>query len=266
MNLRDRNVVVTGASTGIGRATALLLARKGANVWAAARDDKRLDDLAAEQANIIPVHADLTVESDRAALVAACPQVDVLVNNAGIGWHGLVEDMSMDKVRELFELNVFALIELTQCVLPGMLQRRRGHIVNIGSVAGMVASPAETVYSATKFAVMGLTDGLRREVRGRGVQVTLIAPGPIKTEFLARQTTGGPAPEPGGLDYGLSAETVARAVVRALRRRLPGYRTISVPRVLGVGGRLGATPGISWGTTLATRGRVRKALAEREGA
>jgi short-subunit dehydrogenase len=262
MELTGSRVLVTGASTGIGRVTALRLARKGALVWAAARDEQRLKSLAAEHPRITAVPADVSTDRERAALVDQCDPLDVLVNNAGLGWKGLVEDMPAARVRELFEVNVLALIDLTQRVLPGMLERRRGHVVNVGSIAGFVGAPGETVYCATKFAVQGFTDGLRREVAGRGVDVTLIAPGPIKTEFMARIRTGEPADEPGALDYGLPPEAVAKAIERALTRRTPGYRTITVPRIGGFS-RLGAAPGLARATDLATRGRVRKAMAER---
>ena len=261
IKLHGANIVVTGASTGIGRATALLLASKGARVTAAARDDARLRELAAEQPGITPVRADLTQEQDRAALVAAAGDVDVFVNNAGLGYHGLVESMPIDTVRELLELNVLAYIDLAQRVLPGMLARGRGHVVNVGSIAGFVGVPAEAVYSATKFAVQGFNDGLRRELRGRGIAVTLIAPGPIKTEFVAREMTGAPAAEPGAMDRGLPVDTVSRAILRALTRRLPGYRTITVPRIAGWS-RLGSMPGWAQLADLATRGRVRDARVE----
>jgi short-subunit dehydrogenase len=199
-------------------------------------------------------------DADRAALVKQSEPVDVLVNNAGLGWKGMVEGMPPDKVRQLFDVNVLALIDLTQRVLPGMLERGRGHVVNVGSIAGYVSAPGETVYCATKFAVQGFTDGLRREVVRRGVDVTLIAPGPIKTEFMARIRTGEPAGQPGALDYGLPPESVAKAIERALTRtRVPGYRTITVPRIGGFS-RLGAAPGLARATDLATRGRVRKAM------
>ena len=260
MDLDEARVVVTGASTGIGRVTALRLARKGARVWAAARDEKRLESLAGEHAGIVPVPGDVSDDADRAALVKEAGPVDVLVNNAGLGWQGVVETMPPEKVRQLFEVNVLALIDLTQRVLPGMLERRRGHIVNVGSIAGYVASPGETVYCATKYAVQGFTDGLRREVARRGVQVTLIAPGPIKTEFMARIRTGEPAGEPGALDYGLPPESVAKAIVRALtRERVPGDQTITVPRIGGFS-RIGSAPVMTHATDLATRGRARKAL------
>ena len=264
MDLDGTRVIVTGASTGIGRATALRLARRGARVFAAARDERRLDALAAQHPEIVASPGDVSDDADRAALVKQSEPVDVLVNNAGLGWKGMAEDMPPDKVRQLFEVNVLALIDLTQRVLPGMLERGRGHVVNVGSIAGYVASPSETVYCATKFAVQGFTDGLRREVVRRGVDVTLIAPGPIKTEFMARIRTGEPAGQPGALDYGLPPESVAKAIERALTRtRVPGYRTITVPRIGGFS-RLGAAPGLARATDLATRGRVRKAMAGEE--
>ncbi len=256
MKLADARIVVTGASLGIGRATAALLAREGASVLAVARDEARLRELASSQPGIDVLRADVTNEADRAAIVTAGGGIDVLVNNAGIGWKGLVEEMPPEDVRALLDVNVVSLIDLTQKVLPQMLARGHGHVVNVGSVAGFVGVPGETVYCTTKFAVQGFTDGLRRELRGRGVHVTLIAPGPIKTEFLARATTGAPADEPGSLDYGMSAESVAKAIKRALTRRLPGYRTITVPRVLGIS-RLGSWPGFARLSDVATTKRAR---------
>src|SRR5437879_6315294 len=150
MELDGTRVIVTGASTGIGRVTALRLARQGAQVWAAARDERRLEELAGEHSGIVPAPADVSDDTDRAALVKQCEPVDVLVNNAGVGWQGMVEAMPPDKVRQLFEVNVLALIDLTQRALPGMLERRRGHIVNVGALAGYVGSPGAAVYCATK--------------------------------------------------------------------------------------------------------------------
>src|SRR5207302_7987715 len=142
MELDGTRVIVTGASTGIGRVTALRLARQGAQVWAAARDERRLEELAGEHSGIVPAPADVSNDTDRAALVEQCEPVDVLVNNAGVGWQGVVETMPPEKVLQLFEVNVLALIDLTQRVLPGMLERRQGDIVNVGSIAGYVASPS----------------------------------------------------------------------------------------------------------------------------
>lgn len=248
MRLRGLNVVVTGASSGIGMAIAEHLAERGASVWAVARSRAALDDLAARRPGITPVVADLCVAADRAALIATVGPVDVLVNNAGVGWVGLMEDMPDDQVRKLFELNVLAVIELTSRVLPGMLERGRGHIVNVASIASWVSVPPLTIYSSTKFALVGFSDGLRREVAGRGVRVTSIHPGPVATKFGERASSGDPRTDEmgGGLMPGVPASTCARAVARAIRRgRWPGYSTIAVPRLLGFI-RLGALPVIRY--------------------
>ncbi len=189
--------------------------------------------------------------------------VDVFETRVALSEEGKVTEFHIERTAERSIENAVYLGRV-QRVLPGMLAREHGHIVNIGSIAGYVGVPTEAVYSATKYAVQGFSDGLRRELRGRGVAVTLIAPGPIKTEFIAREKTGRPAPDPGAMDHGLPVHTVSRAVLRALTRRLPGYRTITVPRI-GGWSRLGSVPGMARLTDLATRGRVRDARHERDG-
>ena len=244
MQLRNSAVVVTGASAGIGRATAERLARKGARVWAVARSEGALEELAGDVPNVVPFVADLAVEADRKALIAAVGPVDILVNNAGIGWTGIVEDMPFEEVRKLFELNVLGLIDLTQQVVPGMLERRRGHVCNVASIASFVSTPPFTVYSATKFAVQGFSDGLRRELRGRGVVVTTVNPGPVRTMFAKRAARGDRPTEELGTSRmaGVSPGLVAMAIERAIRMNgIPWWSTISVPRVMGLS-RLGAVP------------------------
>ena len=245
VRIRDSVVVVTGASAGIGRETAALLAERGARVWAVARSEGPLEQLAGEHPNVVPFVADITDDGDRAALVKAVGPVDVLVNNAGIGWTGLIEDMTAAEVRGLFETNVLALIDLTQRVLPGMLDRRHGHVCNVASLAAWVATPPISMYSATKFAVQGYSDGLRRELRGRGVSVSTVNPGPVSTAFAKRALVGDRPTEELG-DYhmpGVPPAWVARAIGRAIRMGgTPGWGTISVPRVFGLS-RLGSVPG-----------------------
>ncbi|HEX2700426.1 MAG TPA: SDR family NAD(P)-dependent oxidoreductase [Acidimicrobiales bacterium] len=246
MRMSGLNVIVTGASSGIGLETARLLAARGAHVTAVARSLGPLEDLAAGSPRIIPLAADLTVESDRAALVARAGAVDVLVNNAGIGWLGTVVDMPAEQVQKLFAINVLALIDLTQRVLPGMLARRRGHVVNVASVASWVSVPPLTVYSATKFAVQGFSDGLRRELAGTGVHLTTVNPGPVATRFGARARFEDPRTEhmEDSTMPGVPASLAASAVARAVRMGgLPGYTSIAVPRMLGFT-RLGALPGL----------------------
>ena len=253
MELRDRTVVVTGASSGIGREVVEAFGARGAKVFAVARREQRLVGLARGRAGVVPVPAYVTDEGDRERIVATAGAVDVLVNNAGVGWWGLVEQMPFEEVRRLYETNVLAAIDLTQRVLPGMLERRRGHVVNVSSQNAFVASPPLTVYASTKFALQGFAEGLRREVAGRGVRVSTVNPGPIRTEF-AEAAPGGEAVDlPGKFNaVALPPSLVANAVVRAVEREgLPGYAEISVPRVLGLS-RLASLPGVTRLLDLAT--------------
>ena len=257
MKVNDRLVVVTGASSGIGWATALHLAKRGATVLAAARNEARLAQLEEAAAGaghpLTTLRCDINVEDDRAALLAAADDrggADVLVNNAGLGWMGIVERMPPDDVRTLFETNVLSLIDLTQKALPGMLERKRGHVVNVASGISWVAFPPYTVYAATKYAVQGFTEGLRREVIGRGVTAATINPGPIATEFFDRSAgaTGGTGAPTVGPGTGL----VARAVTRSIRlRHVPGYQVIAVPRVVGLA-RIAGLPVIGRAVDVAT--------------
>lgn len=246
MRIEGSTIVVTGASSGIGRDAAIRLCARGARVWAVARNADRLAALAAECPGITPYVADLALDADRAGLAEAVGRADVLVNNAGLAWWGVVADMTGTDVRRLFETNVIGLIDLTQRFLPGMLECRRGHIVNVGSVASWVSAPPLSVYSATKFAVAGFSEGLRRELLGRGVSVGLIAPGPLGSELLARSRGTADGAGPALYATGLPPVSLAgRAIVRSIRRAgVPGWETIAVPRLAGLA-RLGAMPVIA---------------------
>lgn len=236
--LRGRVVVLTGASAGIGRDTAVRLAARGAVVVGAARDLARLERLASEAPGVEPVRCDVGVAADRAALISGVLErhgrIDALVNNAGLGWEGLLDEMPLDRLEYLYAVNVVGLVDLCRLALPSMLAAGRGDIVNVSSMAGYVSSPPFSVYCSTKSAVNGFTDALRREVRGRGVKVHLILPGPIETEWLPRSQ--GYEPLPGGAENrfgGFPAEWVARSIERCLTR--PGVRVAAVPRLLGTG-------------------------------
>lgn len=256
MRIQGSAIIVTGASAGIGRETARLLAGKGARVWAVARSKEPLEALAAAQSGITPFVADVSVDSDRAALIAAVEaaerRVDVLVNNAGLGWMGLIAEMPPAQVRKLFEVNVLGLIDLTQRVLPGMLERRSGHIVNVASIAGWVSVPPLSVYSATKFALVGFTDGLRRELVGTGVSASLVNPGPINTGFSDRAMKEDEGDIRDHSTPGFPTPVVSHAIARSIRLAgVPGYATMASPRLMGLA-RLGAVPGVSYLLDLAS--------------
>ncbi|MEO5678541.1 MAG: SDR family oxidoreductase [Acidimicrobiales bacterium] len=247
MRIRGRTAIVTGASSGIGRSTALLLARRGATVVAGGRNAERLAEVAAASDRIVPVVGDVRSAADRAALVEAAlavdGTVDILVNNAGLGWTGRIETMPEADVRAVFETNVLALIDLTQRVLPAMRDQHRGHVSNIASVVGFVSGPPLSVYAASKWAVQGFSDGLRREHLGGGVTVSCINPGPTSSRFLPRAMAADSSEVP-SVPAGIPPWLVAFAVERGIRfGRLPGFGQITVPRALGLL-RLAEVPGV----------------------
>lgn len=247
--LADQVVIVTGASSGIGAACARRLARAGARVVLTARRGDRLEALARELdpsgSRVLAVAGDLTAPADRERLVGAAQErfgrIDALVNNAGYGTRGPVERVPVDLIRRNFETNLFALVALTQLVLPAMRDRRSGAIVNIGSVAGRIARPLSSVYDATKHALEAVTDGLRGELKPFGVRVALVRPGFILTEFVEAASAAskeviddaGPyAPYLAGFRLGYdrlrriagTPDDVARCVERALRSDDPAPR------------------------------------------
>ncbi len=178
-------VLITGCSTGIGRATALRLAKAGQTVYATARKVEVIEDLAAAGCKVLAL--DVCDEASMRAAVARVEAeqgaVGVLVNNAGYGSEGPIEEVPMPEVRRQFETNVFGLVQLTKLVLPGMRKQRWGKIVNLSSMGGHLTLPGGGFYHATKYAVEAISDALRFEVRGFGIDVVIIEPGPIKTEF-----------------------------------------------------------------------------------
>jgi len=188
--------LVTGASSGMGRETVRKLAQEGYQVIASARRKERLDELAKENQNIIPRPVDL---SDAQELEKFCQElsnlaepISVLINNAGFSIRGALEDVSLSSVRRVYEVNLFALIRVTQACLPGMRRLKGGTIVNLSSIVGKFTFPLNGVYSSTKHAVEAITDALRMEVRPFGIRVVTIRPGIIATEFndTANQLTG----------------------------------------------------------------------------
>ena len=184
--------LITGCSTGFGRELAnLVLARQGWRAVATARDPARVADLAwRAEDRALAVGLDVTDPEQITAAVKAAQArfgaIDVLVNNAGYGYQATVEEGEDAEIRAQFEANVFGLFALTRAVLPGMRAQRRGHIINITSVAGFIGFPGSGYYAATKHAVEGWSDALAAEVEPLGIKVTCVDPGPFRTDWAGR--------------------------------------------------------------------------------
>ena len=183
-----RTALVTGASSGIGQDTARKLQALGYTVYGAARRTDRLRALAAD--GIRPLTMDVTDDASMSAgvnrILEETGRIDVLVNNAGYGSFGAIEDVPMNEARRQLEVNVFGLARLTQLVAPHMRAQGSGTIINISSIGGRLTTPLGGWYHATKYAVEALSDALRMELRPFGIDVVVVEPGGIRTEFRRR--------------------------------------------------------------------------------
>jgi short-subunit dehydrogenase len=180
-----KTVLITGASAGIGKATAIFLAKNGYSVYGAARREDKMQDLKAF--GIKPIALDVTKEESIIACIEQIAKeagsIDILVNNAGFGLEGAIEDISMEDARYQFEVNVFGAMRLAQLVLPKMRENKYGKIVNISSVGGKIAFPLGGWYHASKFALEALSDSMRNEVREFGIDIIVIEPGATQSEW-----------------------------------------------------------------------------------
>lgn len=225
-DLTGRVAIVTGASSGIGEATARLMARAGMRVALCARRKDRLERLAAEirsaagQASVHPL--DVTDATGLRWMVdevlGQWGRIDVLVNNAGRGLAATFEQTTAEEFRALLELNVLAVFTGTQAVLPVMRRQGKGHIINVSSMVGRRGVPYRAAYSATKFALGGLSETLRVELTGTGIMVSLVYPVGTLTEFHEAEPQKIPWRPVGPMQ---SAERVARAILRCVRRPCP---------------------------------------------
>ena len=192
MESNNKIAVITGASSGIGSAAALRLVALGFTVYGAARRLDRLEALAAQ--GVKPLALDVTdTESMRIGIegvLAATGRIDVLVNNAGYGSYGAIEDVTQEEAKRQFDVNVFGAMELTKLVLPQMRQQGSGRVINISSVGGRGVGPFGGWYHGTKFALEALSDSLRMELKPFGIDVVVVEPGGIESEFLDIAATG----------------------------------------------------------------------------
>lgn len=244
----NKTVLITGAASGIGKATAIQFVKKGYNTYATDKDTSNMQELAKWGCKI--KYVDVTIDS---VMVEAVKEIetetggiDVLVNNAGFGQNGVIEELSIDKIRKQFEVNVFGLIRMTQLVLPKMRERKSGRIINIGSVGGEFTTPGASAYHASKWALESFNDGLRGELRQFGIEVVLIKPGGVYTNFMNTANNLYPKPlasgtynefrekfiqqsnaifDPNKKSFGvLSAEKVASVIFKAAATKRPKTR------------------------------------------
>jgi NAD(P)-dependent dehydrogenase (short-subunit alcohol dehydrogenase family) len=198
------NWLITGCSTGIGRVIAQRALEAGETVVVTARSPDKLEDFKAyPNARLLQLDVDQPeqIEALGAKLTALAPEgIDVLINNAGYGLTGAVEEVTMEQVRAQMETNFFGLVHVTQQVLPGMRTRKRGYIVNVSSVAGLRGFRGVGIYNASKFAVTGLTEALAQEMAPFGVRVSVVAPGPYRTDWAGRSLHKSPAMTQGVAD------------------------------------------------------------------
>lgn len=240
--------VVTGSSSGIGFATSLLLARNGFHTYATMRNlDKSKSILDIAKKEKLPLEViRLDVDDDKSVkdavnkIVAEKKRIDVLVNNAGYGLVGCVEELSIDEVKAIFETNLFGIVRVTQAVLPTMRKQGSGIIVNVSSIAGRISFPVTPAYISTKFALEGLSESMRYELEQFGIKVILVEPGVIRTDFSGNMKVARKATDPNSpyaqltqkvsaglkllVEHGTPPEEVAKVILKAITSENPDPR------------------------------------------
>ncbi len=229
MHIDGKVVLITGASEGIGAACAGVFRKRGARLSLMARSEQKLR--AAGGPDALVTAGDVTLPEARQAAVEGTIErfggVDILINNAGMGLYSPAWDTPLDDARRLFELNFFAPLAMAQLVVPHMRKRGAGMLVNVSSVAGKTTLPWLTLYSASKYALGSLTDGLRMELARDGIHTMTVCPGYVRTDFQQHALGGGPPPKIARRkQFAITPEQCAEAIVRGVER---GARTVMAP-------------------------------------
>ncbi|WP_459499565.1 SDR family oxidoreductase [Bacillus sp. C1] len=248
--LQEKVIVITGASSGIGEQIAMQVASQGAVPVLIARTEAKLQKLAEKIQTtyntpcyyyVLDVSKEEAVHIAFAKILTDVGQIDILVNNAGFGIFKTFEEASMGEVKDMFEVNVFGLVACTKAALPHMVARNSGHIINVASLAGKIATPKSSAYAASKHAVLGFTNSLRMELSNTNIHVTAINPGPIDTNFFEIADQSGTYVKNMGR-YMLKPTYVAEQIVKAMHTK---KREVNLPKWMSVGPKLFALfPGI----------------------
>ena len=220
MDFKNKTVLITGASSGIGKQTAIEFAKLGANIILVARRKEKLDELAneLEKFNVATLACKCDV-SDKSqvkemskTVLEKFDSIDVLVNNAGFAIYGSVKDLSIDEIESQMETNYFGMMYCIKNFLPSMLDKKSGHIVNVASVAASFGLPGIASYCASKFAMLGFSEGLKHELHGTGVGITVVSPIMVRTDFFDHPSF---EKMPKYSPTSLSSKTVANAILKA---------------------------------------------------
>ena len=237
-NSSDPVIIITGASSGIGEATARLFASNGYRVVLAARRIEQLNNLAqdirSKGGNPLVVVTDITKNDQIENLVSQTlnyfGQIDILLNNAGLGRLEWLEKLDpISDIEYQIKVNLIGMIQMTRAVLPYMIERKQGHIINIGSIAGLIATPTYSVYAASKYGLRGFTEALRREVNIHGINVTGIYPGGVATKFGEKAGINRKTKISTPRFLKLTSEDVAKAVFRVVQKP---YRDVIIPELM----------------------------------
>ncbi|MCE3202988.1 SDR family NAD(P)-dependent oxidoreductase [Paenibacillus sonchi] len=239
MALQDKVVVITGASSGIGALTAQMLGKRGAIPILLARSEDKLKDTAAGIPGVFGLYAcDVTdeeqVQNTFADILSVYGRIDVLLNNAGYGKFAAFTDMESREFDDMMDVNYMGIVRCTKAVVPYMLERGSGQIVNVASMAGKIGTARSVAYTATKHAVLGFTNALRQELRKQGIIVSAVNPGPIATEFFRTADPSG-SYEKSVARMMMTPEHVSKKIVRLIDK---GKEEIDLPGFAAVGIRL----------------------------